>query len=45
MSVCTNLGLDMPSRLAVYAGYVVLRTCLRTHQCALGIADTPIFIA
>jgi hypothetical protein len=48
MSVLTNLGLDMPGRLAVYARYVVLRACLRAkraHQCALGIADPPIFIA
>jgi hypothetical protein len=42
MSVCFNLGLDRPGRLAVYAGYVVLCACLRVqraHQCALGIAD------
>jgi hypothetical protein len=26
MSVCTNLGSDLPSRLAAYDGYVVLRT-------------------
>jgi hypothetical protein len=25
MSACTNLGLDLPSRLAAYDGYVVLR--------------------
>jgi hypothetical protein len=30
MSVCANLGFDRPSRLAVYAGYVVLRV----HLCA-----------
>jgi hypothetical protein len=29
MSVCTNLGLDRSSRLAAYAGYVVLRARLR----------------
>jgi hypothetical protein len=42
MSVCSNLGLDRPGRLAVYARYVVLRACLRAkraHQCALGIAE------
>jgi hypothetical protein len=38
MSVCTNLGLDRSSRLAAYADYVA-------HQCALAIADHPIFIA
>jgi hypothetical protein len=48
MSVCSNLGLDRPGRLAVYAGYVVLRAhfrALRAHQCALAIADPPFFIA
>jgi hypothetical protein len=42
MSVCFNLGLDRPGPLAIYAGYVVLRACLRAkraHQCALAIAD------
>jgi hypothetical protein len=43
MSVCSNSGLARPGRLAVYAGYVVLRAHL--HQCALAIADPPIFIA
>jgi hypothetical protein len=41
MSVSTNLGLDRSSRLAAYAGYVVLRARLRPHQCALVIADPP----
>jgi hypothetical protein len=31
MSVCTNLGPDRPSRLAAYAGYVVLRAHLRAY--------------
>jgi hypothetical protein len=42
MSVCTTLGLDLSSRLAAYAGYVVLRARLRAqraHKCALAIAD------
>jgi hypothetical protein len=30
MSVCTNLGLNQSSRLADYAGYVVL--CERLHM-------------
>jgi hypothetical protein len=41
MSVSANLGFDRSSRLAAYAGYVVLRA----HQCTLVIADPPIFIA
>jgi hypothetical protein len=41
MSVCTNLGLDRSSRLAAYAGYVVLRARLRAHKCALAFADPP----
>jgi hypothetical protein len=48
MSVCSNLGLDRPGSLAVYAGYVVLRAhlrALRAHQRALAIADPHIFIA
>jgi hypothetical protein len=32
MSVCSNLRLDRPGCLAVYAGYVVLRACLRTRD-------------
>jgi hypothetical protein len=42
MSVCTNLGRDLPSRLAAYDGYVVLFARLRSqraHQCAPAIAD------
>jgi hypothetical protein len=45
MSVCTNLGRNLPRRLAAYDGYVVLRARLRVHKCALAIADPPIFIA
>jgi hypothetical protein len=48
MSVCSNLRFDRSSRLAAYAGYVVLRARLRAqhaHQCKLGIADHHIFIA
>jgi hypothetical protein len=43
MSFYSNLGLDRSSRLASYAGYVVLRTRLRAHQCALAIGDPHIF--
>jgi hypothetical protein len=48
MNVCANLGTDRPSRLSAYAGYVVLRAhlrALRANECALAIADPPIFIA
>jgi hypothetical protein len=44
MSVCTNMGLDLSSRLAAYAGYVVRRARLRArraHKCALAIGDPP----
>jgi hypothetical protein len=46
MSVCTNLGPDPLSRLAAYAGCLMLRARLRaqrTHQCALAIADSHNF--
>jgi hypothetical protein len=39
MNVCTNVMLDRSSRLATYAGYVVLRARLRAFQSALAIAD------
>jgi hypothetical protein len=45
MSVCTNLGPDPLSRLAAYAGCVMLCAHLRaqrTHQCALAIADSKL---
>jgi hypothetical protein len=48
MSVCSNLWFDRSSRLAAYAGYVVLLARLRAqraHQCALAIAEPLIFIA
>jgi hypothetical protein len=38
MSVCSNLGLDRPFRLAVYAGYVVLRAHLRALRAFARIA-------
>jgi hypothetical protein len=46
MSACSNLGRDLPSRLAAYAGCVMLRArfrAQRTHQCALAIADSHNF--
>jgi hypothetical protein len=48
MSVFSNLGLDWSDRLAVYAGYVVLRAhlrALRAHKCALAIPDRPFRLA
>jgi hypothetical protein len=42
MSVCTNLCPDRPSRLAAYAGCVILRArfrAQRAHQYAIAIAD------
>jgi hypothetical protein len=39
MSVCTNLGLDRSSRLAAYAGYVVLRARLCAVRAYMRIRD------
>jgi hypothetical protein len=42
MSICTNLGRDLQSRLAAYAVCVVRcarLSALRAHQCTLAIAD------